>query len=244
MRKAMWSTAAGVLLLSGAGVLLGPGAQAADGRVTIVEPSPNDALKWTFDPAEVTVSAGSTVTWHNGGAQGHTVTANDGAFDSGNVSPGADFQWKPSAAGDFAYHCEPHPWMKAVVHVVGGSTPTTAAPSTTTQPASSGTTATTAKNQPSTTTTTKPGTSTTTTAAADPTTTTTLGSATTPTSAPDSAGVTTTSSGPAEHEVAAGPPEGGAGHDDGETNLVGVALAGILTLGLGGISAKLLASKP
>ena len=255
MRKGTWPAATLVLLLSGAGVLLGGHrVEAADGRVGIVD-ADSDALKWRFDPADVTVTAGSAVVWHNGGSQTHTVTADDGKFESGDVKPNADYQWKPSVAGDFAYHCTPHPWMKGVVHVVAASTPATA-PSATpaTQPSSSGTPATT-------TTTSKPGASSTTTttakagasasttttaaaasgsAAAATTTTTAAAAAATSAGAPDAAATTTTTSASGAEERAAG--AGGKSHG-GKTNPVLVTLAGLLTLALAGISAKLLAAK-
>ena len=43
--------------------------------VNIIEPSPTDVLKWGYDNANLTISAGQTVTWTNTGSQQHTVTA-------------------------------------------------------------------------------------------------------------------------------------------------------------------------
>src|SRR5437868_11335016 len=40
-----------------------------------------------YQPASVTVSVGGTVTWTNNGASVHTVTSNNGLFDSGNLAP-------------------------------------------------------------------------------------------------------------------------------------------------------------
>src|SRR5438093_4142848 len=148
MRKGMSSAAAGfVLLLSGAGVILGiPRGLAADSRVAIVDKdAAGDVYKWRFEPAELTVPAGTTVVWQNNGDQPHTVTADDNSFDSNSVNPGGSYQHAFAAAGDFAYHCQPHPWMKAKIHVTGGaSTPTTAASTATTQAAASPTSPTTA----------------------------------------------------------------------------------------------------
>ena len=139
MRKGTWRTGAAiVVLLSGVGVVLGGPRVLADSRVVIGGDTESDINKWGYQPADVTVSVGSAVVWHNGGTQTHTVTADDGkSFDSGDVKPGADWQWKPTAAGDFSYHCTPHPWMKAVIHVTGASSPTTAATTQTTAPSAS-----------------------------------------------------------------------------------------------------------
>ncbi len=63
----------------------------------------------TFDPAGLEVSVGTTVTWTNDDEEDpHTVTADDGAFDSGNLDPGEDFSHTFDEAGDFPYFCEIH----------------------------------------------------------------------------------------------------------------------------------------
>jgi len=94
-----------------------PAGAAQGQRVTMFDADPN-AQQWRFDPADLTVKAGATVVWHNGGNQVHTVTADDKSFDSGDKAPGSDWEWKFSAPGQFTYHCTPHPWMKAVIRVV------------------------------------------------------------------------------------------------------------------------------
>ena len=74
MRKGMWSAAALVVLSSGvAGVLGMPGLR-ADTTVNMVE-GPGDVTKaWKFEPATITIPAGSSVVWHNNGEQVHTAT--------------------------------------------------------------------------------------------------------------------------------------------------------------------------
>ena len=253
MRKGTWRTGAAiVVLLSGVGVVLGGPRVLADSRVVIGGDTESDINKWGYQPADVTVSVGSAVVWHNGGTQTHTVTADDGkSFDSGDVKPGADWQWKPTAAGDFSYHCTPHPWMKAVIHVTGASSPTPAATTQTTAPSASqagapsaSTTATTAKPgtaSTTTSTTAAPGAAatTTTTAAAAVTTTTAAGAATS-SAAPAAEASTTTTTGAGAKESAAG---GGHGSRGGKTNVPLVTLAGLATLMLAGLSLKLIATK-
>jgi plastocyanin len=83
-----FGTRVGVLVAIGL-LTLAPGlgirsAKAQDGAdVTIVD--------FAFQPASLEVSVGTTVTWTNSGASPHTVTADNGAFDSGRLPPGASF---------------------------------------------------------------------------------------------------------------------------------------------------------
>jgi hypothetical protein len=91
-----------------------------------------DLTNWHFDPAELTVPAGSTVVWHNRGHEDHSVTADDKSFDSGLKKPGTDFQRVFPRLGRFSYHCTPHPWMIGVIQVVAATTPTTTLSATTT----------------------------------------------------------------------------------------------------------------
>ncbi|MEA2517751.1 MAG: hypothetical protein QOG16_1589 [Actinomycetota bacterium] len=88
-----------------------------DVRVEIVEPDPNDQNSWGFKPKDVDIEVGTTVTWVNNGAQTHTVTDDDGAFDSGDLAPGDKFTFTFKKAGVYNYKCKPHPWMEGKVTV-------------------------------------------------------------------------------------------------------------------------------
>jgi plastocyanin len=79
-------------------------------------------VDFAFDPGSVTVDVGGTVTWTNQGAVAHTVTADDGSFDSGTVDAGGSFSFTFETAGTFSYHCAIHPNMVGTVVVNGGST--------------------------------------------------------------------------------------------------------------------------
>ena len=69
-----------------------------------------------FRPARVVVTAGVPVTWLDGDRQGHTVTADDGSFDSHpGCSYGIDcmqrgdrFRSVFDRPGTFRYHCRLH----------------------------------------------------------------------------------------------------------------------------------------
>jgi plastocyanin len=70
-----------------------------------------------YDPPEVTVTAGEAVSWKNAGQQAHTVTADDGSFDSGPKNPGQEWSWPSSKAGTFTYKCTQNPAMKGTIKV-------------------------------------------------------------------------------------------------------------------------------
>jgi plastocyanin len=91
------------LLVAAAGLALGPAALAGAGSETRVA-----ALDDLFTPETVRVAVGGTVTWSNDGRNPHTVTADDGAFDSGNIAAGATFSRTFDEPGVFAYHCSYH----------------------------------------------------------------------------------------------------------------------------------------
>ncbi|MCA1838607.1 MAG: cupredoxin domain-containing protein [Actinobacteria bacterium] len=74
-----------------------------------------------FDPTQLDVAAGTTVTWTNGDTEAHTVTADDGLFDSGVLEPGQSYTSWLGGSGTVAYHCEIHPDMQGSVVVGGGS---------------------------------------------------------------------------------------------------------------------------
>ena len=70
-----------------------------------------------FSVGSLIVASGTTVTWTNNDNVTHTVTADDGSFDSGNIAAGGTFKHTFSSAGTFNYHCTIHPGMKASVVV-------------------------------------------------------------------------------------------------------------------------------
>ncbi|HET8792350.1 MAG TPA: plastocyanin/azurin family copper-binding protein [Nitrososphaeraceae archaeon] len=73
-----------------------------------------------FTPSEISVSTSegnNIVLWTNDDTIEHTVTADDGSFDSGPISPGDNFDNTFDTLGDFSYHCSIHPFMTGVVIV-------------------------------------------------------------------------------------------------------------------------------
>ena len=85
-------------------------------------PSTGDATitisNFQFAPAELSIPAGSTVTflWVNGT---HTTTATDGAWASGSKSGGATFEVTLDEPGTYEFFCEFHASMRGTLTVTG-----------------------------------------------------------------------------------------------------------------------------
>jgi len=71
-----------------------------------------------FSPAGLQVKVGTTITWVNNDSVPHTVTADDGSFNSETLDTGSTFQFTFNQAGTFTYHCGFHPSMTATITVV------------------------------------------------------------------------------------------------------------------------------
>ncbi len=70
-----------------------------------------------FNPASLTVSVNTTVTWTNKDAIAHTVTSDTGLFDSGSLGSGGTFSHTFAQAGTYTYHCAIHTYMTAKIIV-------------------------------------------------------------------------------------------------------------------------------
>lgn len=73
---------------------------------------------FAFDPASISVAAGTTVTWTNTDSAAHTVRWDDGTAPSGSLtSGGAPYTRTFDTPGTFAYACGIHPAMTGTVVV-------------------------------------------------------------------------------------------------------------------------------
>lgn len=107
-------------------------------------PAANDVVirDFEFAPTELTVDTGARVTFDNQGSAGHTVTAEDGSFDSGLIGPGASWERTFATDGTYRFICAFHPQMAGMIRVRDpvGAAPGAAAspaPEATTTPAQS-----------------------------------------------------------------------------------------------------------
>jgi plastocyanin len=72
---------------------------------------------FAFEPGEVRVRAGERVTWVNCDTDAHTSTADAGLWASPLLAVGDGFTQTFPTAGEFPYHCDPHPFMTGRVIV-------------------------------------------------------------------------------------------------------------------------------
>jgi plastocyanin len=71
-----------------------------------------------FNPEQVTIGAGDTVTWTNNDSTAHDVTADEfSSGESGGMANGDTFEHTFEQAGTFDYVCTVHPGMEGSVVV-------------------------------------------------------------------------------------------------------------------------------
>lgn len=69
-----------------------------------------------FSPETLEVPTGTTVTWTNRNGTDHTVTSDDGFFNS-TVGPEDSYTYTFDEAGTFDYYCTIHPDMTGTIQV-------------------------------------------------------------------------------------------------------------------------------
>jgi plastocyanin len=85
------------------------------------EPQAITIDNFAFAPAEISVPVGATMTWTNLQSARHTTTSDTGVWDSDVMARDQSFAFTFEQAGDFAYHCDIHPEMVGVVHVLAAA---------------------------------------------------------------------------------------------------------------------------
>ncbi len=72
---------------------------------------------FTFNPAEITVKPGTTITWENGDDIPHSIVEDGGKFHSPALDTGEKFSFVAAQTGETAYFCGLHPHMKGKIVV-------------------------------------------------------------------------------------------------------------------------------
>jgi amicyanin len=73
---------------------------------------------FAYQPSNIQVKAGTTVTWTNQDSAPHTVTFRNGMKDSGMLRQGQSFRYTFTQPGAYEYYCAYHPNMVATVAVI------------------------------------------------------------------------------------------------------------------------------
>lgn len=118
--------------MNGIITVTGDTGQASVNRIEAIDPAAQfNGERLRFVPSELTVKAGSTLQLANVGAKPHSLTADDGSFDTGIVTPGAEAgrfagtnaSITLKAPGTFKFHCEVHPQAMTGTLTVTGTPP-------------------------------------------------------------------------------------------------------------------------
>ena len=81
-------------------------------------PAPEVSIEFAaYRPSQLDVLPGETVNWTNVSQRTHTVTSDDGLFDSGDVPGGSHFTFQFKDVGIYRYHCTIHPSIVGEVDV-------------------------------------------------------------------------------------------------------------------------------
>ena len=91
----------------------------AGGFIVKIPAGTGSNVSLNYSPSSFKLVAGvnNTVTFVNDDSTVHTVTADDGSFNSGDIPPGQS--WTHTfAPGTYSFHCTYHNWMKGTVTVV------------------------------------------------------------------------------------------------------------------------------
>jgi plastocyanin len=101
------------------GTVIVKSSTSAGGLTVKIPPGTGADTSLNFSPSSfrLVVGVNNTVTFLNQDTATHSVTANDGTFDSGDIKAGGS--WSHTfAAGTYSYHCVYHSYMKGTITVV------------------------------------------------------------------------------------------------------------------------------
>jgi plastocyanin len=107
----MWRRFLGAALVGAALTAAGLAPVVAAGDTTV------KIDNYTFGSGQLTVKAGTTVTWVNDDDIPHTVVASDKTFRSKALDTNDKFSFTFTTPGSYEYFCSLHPYMKATVVV-------------------------------------------------------------------------------------------------------------------------------
>lgn len=106
------------LLVVSATILSGCGYQGVPQEKTVTAVPVNTVMinHFIFEPSELTVAVGTTVTWKHNDSVAHTIVSPN-VFESKVLNRGDNFTFTFTAPGEYNYHCSIHPSMTGKIIV-------------------------------------------------------------------------------------------------------------------------------
>lgn len=112
MSRKYFLSIVGLLSLLAVGLSGCGGGKAESGAATAIV-----IKNFQFEPANLQVKAGETITVRNDDDVDHTVTASDKSFDTGPLKQGQTATITVPKAGTYGYVCSLHTYMTGVIQV-------------------------------------------------------------------------------------------------------------------------------
>ncbi len=84
------------------------GSSAKNGNEVVIK-------NFAFSPTPLHVKAGAVLTVANDDGTTHTLTADDGSFDTGRLDGGMQMKITIDTPGKYAYHCDIHNYMTGMI---------------------------------------------------------------------------------------------------------------------------------
>jgi len=100
-----------VVALAACGNSYGPGGSGCSSTTTKV-----CAVDNVFEPTKLTITAGTTVTWQNGGSATHSVTSDTGEPFNTDLASGQSTTHRFDTPGTYGYHCRFHGTASSGMH--------------------------------------------------------------------------------------------------------------------------------
>lgn len=74
-------------------------------------------VNFSFEPQNLSVKTGTTVTWKFQDSAAHNVAAKDNSFKSPDLKKGQSYSYTFTKAGTYSYYCTIHQYMTGTVTV-------------------------------------------------------------------------------------------------------------------------------
>lgn len=86
--------------------------------IRIPKGSFHPATHRSFNPDEIIINKGETITWINEEKTPHTITSKEKVLFDSLLKQNEDFTYKFDKVGTFEFGCTLHPWMHGTINVI------------------------------------------------------------------------------------------------------------------------------